>query len=139
MKRQIIRSSAAQPNISKSSVHRITKENRPIRPYSNTIEPLSTEKNKLERIRYCLRRLQLKIIPPLQSAVGSTQFESMMDEIHIDKICFHINKNTRRFHLPERETPHQRTTKVKRFIKKVMFMDVVAQSCLDTYRNQRFD
>ncbi|KAF5188963.1 Transposase, Tc1-like protein [Thalictrum thalictroides] len=80
LKRQNIRSLAAQLNISKSTAHRICKANKLIKPHSNAIKPFLTSENKVQRVRYCLSHLELKLLPPISSAAGQSHFESMMDE-----------------------------------------------------------
>jgi hypothetical protein len=130
--RQNIRSLAAKMQMSKSTVHRMTKtENGVIRSHSNAIKPFLTDDNKLNRVRYCMSHLDLEQSP--------AQFQPMMDEVHIDEKWFYLTKTNRRYYLAKGEEPPHRTAKSKRFIVKVMFMAAVARPRHDTYRNQYFD
>ena len=62
-----------------------------------------------------------------------------MDTIHIDEKQFNQTKEKKIFYLEINEENHHRTTKIKSFIPKVLFLAAVARPWWDTGRNQWFD
>lgn len=95
---------------------------------SSTIKPSLTEKNKLDRIRFCLQHVQ-----------SNGCFSEMLDRIHIDEKWFYITKTSNSFYITLDETEPLRHCKSKRFITKVMFMAAVARPRWDSNRNEMFD
>lgn len=128
--RKNIRSIAAKMDIPKSAIHRRFKEG-VIKRHSNSVKPFLTEKNKIERVQFCLSKID--------PCSRNFSFQDSMNTIHIDEKWFYISENKANFYLAADEDPPLRTVKSKRFMTKVMFIAAVARPRHDTSRNCQFD
>ena len=102
-----------------------------IKSHSNVIKPLLSDKNRGDHVEWWLSHIALGIQP--------TNFDDMMNVVHIDEKWFYLTKVKRMFYLAPDEEPLVRPCQSKRFIPKVMFMAGVARPRFDTYNNQWFD
>lgn len=127
-RRGTLRSAAHAIGVPKSTLFRILKKGKVIKRVSSTIKPLLTEKNKKDRVEFCLSKLH-----------PDRKFMDLKDYIHIDEKWFYLKKCKRSYYmLLDEETPH-RTCKSKRFISKVMFMAAVARPRWDPHKKCLFD
>ena len=127
--RKNVRAFAVGMGLFASTIHRAIKDGR-IKKHSNAIKPFLTDENQIERLRFCLKMLN----PDNQS-----EFQDMMDQVHIDEKWFYITEQTACFLLAPGEEPPHRTAKSKWFITKVIFMCAVAAPRHDTIKNRFFD
>lgn len=131
--RRTIRALAFKAGMSKSTMHARVQEGA-MRRHTSTMKPFLTDRNKIERLRFCLF-----MINPYSTISGEYFFNDMMNVIHMDEKWFNITETTAGFYLlPQEEDPH-RTAKSKRFITKVMFVAVVARPRHNSSKNSWFD
>ncbi|XP_074293170.1 uncharacterized protein LOC141620117 [Silene latifolia] len=89
--------------------------------HTNATKPLLTDKNKLERLIYCLSHLQY------DKNTKRFIFKDQSNVIHIDEKWFFITKPSQRFYVGKKERRPFRCVQSKRFITKVMFMCAVSR------------
>ncbi|XP_074271219.1 uncharacterized protein LOC141595145 [Silene latifolia] len=107
--------------VSQSTVSRWVKADL-IDSHTNAIKPLLSDKNKLERLIYCLSHLHY------DKHTKQFIFKDQSNVIHIDEKWFFITKPSQRFYVGKKERRPFRCTQSKRFITKVMFMCAVSRS-----------
>ena len=120
-KRCNIRSMANALNISKSALHRQVKWGK-VRRHTSSLKPGLTDKNKVQRLRFCLQELQT---PTTNNQVIS--FKDMYNGIHVDEKWFFMSKTSQNFYLAPTEMEPYRSTKHKSHILKVMFLVAVTR------------
>jgi hypothetical protein len=113
--------------ISKSTVHRLIREEKILRSHRSTVKPMLTDVNKLHRLDFCL-----------EERAHNGLFKEMYDRIHVDEKFFHLTKEVQRYILAEGEENPHRTVSHKSHIPKVMFMAANARPRWDAGRNQLF-
>lgn len=97
-RRGTIRSAAHAIEVPKSTLFRILKKGKSIKRVSSTIKPFLTEKNKKDRVEFCLS----KVLP-------DGKFMDFKDYIHIDEKWFYLTKCKRTYYvLLDEETPIER-------------------------------
>nr|XP_017221385.1 PREDICTED: uncharacterized protein LOC108198123 [Daucus carota subsp. sativus] len=128
-KRTTIRSTAYAIKVSKSTLHRCFKDGK-IRRNSNSIKPLLTNKNKENRVEFCLSMLDANSFP------NNPRFVSMENMIHIDEKWFYLTKKKETYYLFTDE--EYRTCKSKNFVIKVMFLAAVARPRFDIHGKEIF-
>ncbi|XP_074284300.1 uncharacterized protein LOC141608853 [Silene latifolia] len=89
--------------------------------HTNAIKPLLSDKNKLERLIYCLSHLHY------DKHTKQFIFKDQSNVIHIDEKWFFITKPSQRFYVGKKERRPFRCTQSKRFITNVMFMCAVSR------------
>ena len=74
------------------------------------------------------------------TGIGNTTitFYDMFNHVHINKKWFYMSQELKKYHLLPKESEPLCTYKSKRFIKKVMFLTIVARSGFDTKGNVEF-
>ncbi|TBU00910.1 hypothetical protein CWI39_1540p0010 [Hamiltosporidium magnivora] len=82
-----------------------------IKSISSTVKPTLTDKNKMDRLKFCLSKVNL-------ANNGDFLFDDLYDYVHVDEKWFYLTK---------------------RFITKIMFMAAVARPRYDAHRNLYFD
>lgn len=129
-RRSSIRSLAAALGVSRTTLHR-TFQLKKVRRHSNRVKPPSKEKNKGERVQFCMSMLD-------QRTLGNERisFNSMHNIVHIDEKWFLMTKRDRNYYLlPDEEDP---VRPVPNKIGKVMFLTAVARPRYDTDGNVTF-
>ncbi|TBU12761.1 hypothetical protein CWI38_0638p0010, partial [Hamiltosporidium tvaerminnensis] len=99
---------------------------------SSTVKPTLTDKNKMDRLKFCLSKVNL-------ANNGDLLFDDLYDYVHIDKKWFYLTKVKRSYYLMLNEENPERNCKSKRFITKIMFMAAVARPRYDAHRKLYFD
>lgn len=127
--RSTLRSLSHAIKIPRSSLHDLMKRDAKIKRISSAIKPLLTEKNKIERLKFCLSMVD--------SATGF--FDTMYNQVHVDEKWFYMTKNSRNYYVLDGEIAPNRTTKSKRFVTKVMFLAAVSRPRFDPSKNTLFD
>jgi hypothetical protein len=118
--------------ISKSKLHSMKREGI-IKRVSNSIKPYLTDKNKKDRLKWCLSMLDPTSIPL------DPVFQGLFDYVFIDEKWYFITRKTERYYtIPGEEQP-TRTCKNKNYIPKIMVLAVVARPRFDTDGNCTFD
>ena len=84
-RRQTIRSTAAAVGVSTTTIFNLMKEENGIQRKTTTLKPLLSDANKLERMRFCVS----KVDP------STMKFKSMLNTVHIDEKWFYMTKDTR--------------------------------------------
>ena len=112
--RKNIRMLAFKIGIPKSTIHRALKTGH-LKHTRNSIRPILTDKNKADRVAYCLRY------------VHDGQFIDMLERVDIDEKWFYLTEvNTSYILVPGEMPPHQ-TCKHKSHIEKVMCLTAIAR------------
>ena len=93
------------------------------------VKPLLNEKQKKERISFCINNINLPCF----------QFLSFNDTIHIDEKWFYLKKVNQTMYLGPKETKPIRKTQNKRFLKKVMFLVAVGVPRMNHTTSTYFD
>ena len=113
--------------IPKTSLWRLFKDGQ-LKQHSSALKPLLTEKNKIERLNFCLSFLR-----------NDGFFKDMYSYVHKDKKWFYIKCINQNYYLlPDKKTPKQ-FCKSKQFITKVMFMATVARPRYDPNKKALFN
>ena len=84
-RRQTIRSLAHASKLSVGTIHNLTKEDEVLKRVTTSLKPLLTDQNKVDRVKFCASKV----------LAGSSQFASMLNDIHIDEKLFYMTKNKR--------------------------------------------
>ena len=101
--------------ISKSTLHRALQKQIIVR-HRNSVKPLLSDANKIERLRFALENVHYI------SRNRRFEFKNMYNMVHIDEKWFHVMKVNEKYYLtPGEERPH-RTTQSKKYIGKIMFL-----------------
>ncbi|XP_074303611.1 uncharacterized protein LOC141638061 [Silene latifolia] len=106
--------------VSQSTVNRWVKA-KLIDSHTNAVKPLLTDKNKLDRLIYCLSQLQY------DKLTKQFVFKDQSNVVHMDEKWFFITKPSQRFYVGKKEKRPHRCVQSKRFITKVMFMCCVSR------------
>ncbi|XP_057519710.1 uncharacterized protein LOC130800270 [Amaranthus tricolor] len=115
VKKTTLRSLSRAMEVSYSTVCR-WKKNRYFRKHTNAIKPLLTDKNKLDRLIFCLSSCIL------DEQTSNFTFNEMTNVVHIDEKLFYITRIQQTFYLTPDEIQPHREIQSKRFIPKIMFM-----------------
>ncbi|TBU11443.1 hypothetical protein CWI38_1203p0020 [Hamiltosporidium tvaerminnensis] len=99
---------------------------------SSTVKPTLTDKNKMDRLKFCLYKVNL-------ANNGDLLFDDLYDYVHIDEKWFYLTKVKRSYYLMLNEEKPERNCKSKPFITKIMFMAAVARPRYDAHRKLYFD
>lgn len=100
-----------------------------IKRRSSGLKPSLTEKNKMERLKFCLRFIDPK----------TRNFDTMHHRIHVDEKWFYLKEGKLNAILaPEEDMPF-RNVQSKRFITKIMFLCAVARPRFDSDGQVMFD
>jgi hypothetical protein len=118
--------------VSKSKVHSM-KRNGTIKRVSNSIKPYLTEKNKKDRLKWCLSMLDPVSVP------HEPMFKDMFDHIVIDEKWFFITRKTERYYSTPGEVEPTRTTKNKNYIPKIQILTALGRPRFDSDDNCTFD
>ena len=118
--------------IPKSTLLDIFKSGKYIKRISSTVKPILTDKNKMDRLEFCLSKVSLAIN-------GDLLFDDLYDYVHIDEKWFYLTEVKRSYYLMLNEEEPERNCKSKRFITKVMFMAAVARPRYDAHQKHYFD
>ncbi|TBU09871.1 hypothetical protein CWI38_2100p0010, partial [Hamiltosporidium tvaerminnensis] len=119
-------------DIQKSTLFDIFKSGKYIKRISSTVKPTLTDKNKMDRLKFCLSKVNL-------ANNGDLLFDDLYDYVHIDEKWFYLTKVKRSYYLMLNEENPERNCKSKRFITKIMFMAAVARPRYDAHRKLYFD
>jgi hypothetical protein len=84
-----------------------------IKCVSNSIKPYLIEKNKNDRLKWCLSMLDPVSLP------HEPMFKDMFDHIVIDEKWFFVTMKTKRYYSTPSEVEPTRTTKNKYYIPKI--------------------
>ncbi|KAH6837634.1 hypothetical protein C2S53_014182 [Perilla frutescens var. hirtella] len=131
-KRGNIRTLAHGINCKKSTVGRWIRQGL-IKAHTSVIRPDLTASNKLLRLRFSLKALELDMI------LNILKFRSMHNTVHIDEKWFYMKKETHRFYMTLEEAEPHRSCKSKKFIEKIMFMYAVCRPMFATDGTLLFD
>lgn len=131
-RRGTLRSLSFAIGIPKSTLFDIFKSGKYFKRISSTVKPTLTEKNKMDRLEFCLSKVN-------HATNGDFLFDDLYDYVHIDEKWFYLTKIKRSYYLMLNEEEPERNCKSKRFITKVMFMAAVARPRYDTHRKHYFD
>ncbi|TBU20118.1 hypothetical protein CWI38_0129p0040 [Hamiltosporidium tvaerminnensis] len=112
-------------DIPKSTLFDIFKSEKYIKRISSTVIPTLTDKNKIDRLKFCLSKVNLANNRDLL-------FDDLYDYVHIDKKWFYLTKVKRSYYLMLNEEK-------PRFSTKIMFMAAVARPRYDAHRKLYFD
>lgn len=118
--------------ISKSKLHSMKREGI-IKHVSNSIKPYLTEKNKKERLKWCLSMLDPSSIP------HDPMFQGLFDYVFIDEKWFYITRKTERYYIVAGEEQPTRTCKNKNYIPNIMILTAVARPRFDSAGNCTFE
>lgn len=129
MQRGTIRGLSGALGIPTTSLFHLFKRGDCIKRESNFIKPLLNDENKIQRLRFCLGKLQ----------PNGLIFKEMFDVIHVDEKWFYFTKEKRKIYLAADEDSPSRHCKSKRFITKVMFFTAVARPKWDPHKKRLFD
>lgn len=127
-RRGTLRSLSPAINVPKTPLFRRLKAGNEIKRISSTIKPLLTEKNRKDRLIFCMSMLEPNLM-----------FEDMYNYVHIDEKWFYMTKAKRSYYVSLNEIISARSCKSKRFILKVMFMAAVARPKYDPASQRYFD
>lgn len=112
--RQTLSDISSNLGISKTTIHRIIKETKCLRPHSSSVKPTLTPDNEQERYLHCIRH------------VGNDgSYEPMNHIIHVDEKWFYMTNVNCKYYLAHDEEDPYRTTRHKGYIEKVMFLAAV--------------
>ena len=129
-KRSTIRSLAKALGVSPTTLYKKFKLNK-IRRHSNRVKPVLTDKNKRDRVDFCLSMLDEATLEDVNPS-----FRSMHNIVHIDEKWFSMTKRKRNYYLlPDEEDPER---PAKNSIGKVMFLTAVARPRFYEYGNMTF-
>jgi hypothetical protein len=129
------RNHAAALNISKSSSHRILKEEKKLRIVSSDIKPSLTEENKYKQFEFCLSFIDKRSMVVTRSE-HDWQYSTMYADVHVDEKWFFLTKAQRRYILASWEQAPRRSTHHKGDVEKVMFLNAQARPRHYTAKNQ---
>lgn len=130
-RRSTFRSLARQLGVSHTTLYKKLKLPK-IRRHSNRLKPSLKEKNRRERIKFCLSMFDETTL-----AAPRPKFISMHNIVHIDEKWFYMTKMNRCYYHPEEDDP-VRTVRNKNCIGKVMFLTAVARPRYDAEGNMTF-
>jgi hypothetical protein len=92
-----------------------------IKRVSNSIKPYLTDKNKKDRLKWCLSMLDPRSIP------HDPMFQGLFEYVFIDEKYYYLTRKTERYYtIPGEEQP-VRTCKSKDYIPKIMILIAVAR------------
>lgn len=119
-------------HVSKSKLHSMKREGI-IKRVSNSIKPYLTDKNKKDRLKWCLSMLDPMSIP------NDPVFKGLFDFVFIDEKWFNITRKTERYYTVQGEHEPTRTCKNKNYIPKIMLLTALARPRFDSDGNCTFD
>ncbi|XP_057529994.1 uncharacterized protein LOC130808552 [Amaranthus tricolor] len=120
VKKTTLRSLSRAMGVSHTTVCR-WKKKKYFRKHTNAIKPLLTDKNKLDRLIFCLSSCIF------DEQTSNFTFNEMSNVVHIDEKLFYITRTQQTFYLTQDELEPHREIQSKRFIPKIMFMCAVAR------------
>ena len=118
--------------ISQSKLHSMKREGT-IKRVSNSIKPYLADKNKKDRLKWCVSMLNPSSVPQ------DPMFQGLFDYMFIDEKWYHITRKTERYYTVPGEEQPTRTCKNKNYIPKIMILTVVARPRFDSNGNCTFD
>ncbi|TBU10197.1 hypothetical protein CWI38_1948p0010, partial [Hamiltosporidium tvaerminnensis] len=118
--------------IPKTTLFDIFKSGKYIKRISSTVKPTLTDKNKMNRLKFCLSKVNLANNRDLL-------FDDLYDYVHIYEKWFYLTKVKRSYYLMLNDEKPKRNCKSKRFITKIMFMAALALPRYDAHRKLYFD
>ncbi|XP_048552018.1 uncharacterized protein LOC125531796, partial [Triticum urartu] len=130
-RRSTIRSLAWQLGCSPTTLHRKFMLNL-IRRHTNCVKPALKEKNKMDRMNFCLSMLD-----EATTATARPKFKTMHNVVHIDEKWFNMTKKNRTYYLLDGEEEPTRPIHGN-CIGKVMFLTAVARPRWDSEGNVTF-
>ncbi|KAK1681306.1 hypothetical protein QYE76_042154 [Lolium multiflorum] len=119
--RKTIRSLAKSLGVKRSTLHLRFKWGE-LKRHTNSLKPLLTEGNKIQRLQFCLDMVN-------EESLSSPEptFKVMDNMVHIDEKWFIMTKERNTYYLHPEEPKPLRTVKNKNSIGKVMFLTAVAR------------
>jgi hypothetical protein len=105
--------------VSKSKVHRMKREGL-MKRVSNTIKPYLTDKNKKDRLKWCL-----SILDP-RSVLNDPVFKRLFDYVFIGEKWFYITRKALRYYIIPGEQQPTRTCKNKNYIPMIQILIILA-------------
>lgn len=117
-KRKTVRALAQRLGMPRSTVHYLRKKKKVFVRHSNALKPLLTEEHMLARVDYALEQ---------RDPDNLGRYKDMYDCVHVDEKWFFMTKDNEVYILADGEEPPKRSTSHKGYIKKVMFLAVVAR------------
>eukprot|EP00977_Amphora_coffeiformis_P017831 scaffold5966_cov121-Amphora_coffeaeformis.AAC.1 len=123
--RTTIRDVADGLGVSKSTTHRIAKEEGLIFSHTSALKPILREQNKVAWLLYAADRVEKN------EHDSCLLYKSAYDEVHVDEKWFDLTPQSQRFYVTEKERDQGRLpirkVQHKSHIKKVMFLAAVAR------------
>lgn len=105
----------------------------PCRRHTNATKAALKEENKIQRLKFCRSNLEPNTL------FIEHHFKIMHNMVHIDEKYFLMSNVAERYYLLPLEIKLHPTTQNKRFIKKVMFLVVVARPRFNLVGNDIYD
>ena len=120
-RRSTLRALAKSLDVGISTLHRKFKLGL-LRHHSITLKPHSKERNKRERLQFCISMLD-------QTSLGDAEprFIDMQNIIHMDEKWYYMTKKARKYYLLQEEDDPERTIQNKNNIGKLMLLTVVGR------------
>ena len=131
-RRSTIRSLAWQLGCSPTTLHRNFML-KLIKRHTNCLKPALNEKNKKDRMKFCLSMLD-----ETTTQTERPKFKTMHNIIHIDEKWFYMTKRKRNYYLLYGEEEPTRTLQNGSCIGKVMFLTAIARPRWDNEGNVTF-
>jgi hypothetical protein len=119
--------------ISKTTIHRIYRNDKVIIKHTNNIKPSLTDQNKFFRVMYCFDKVN-----GIREN-GNNYFYSSHFDVHLDEKWFFITQTQQKMYLVEGEEGPERSVRNKAHIIKVMFLCAVARPRFDSNGVCTFD
>ncbi|XP_074265511.1 uncharacterized protein LOC141587948 [Silene latifolia] len=104
-----------------------------IRSHTSAIKPGLNDKNKLNRLLFCLKALHF------DQLINKVLFNDQSNVIHLDEKWFYLTKKNERYYLTKSEALPHRTCQPKAFIPNVMFICAVGRPVYDINNEVIFD
>ncbi|XP_057548213.1 uncharacterized protein LOC130826661 [Amaranthus tricolor] len=101
--------------------------------HTNAIKPLLTDKNKLDRLMFCLTSCIL------DEQTRNFTFNDMPNVVHIIENLFYIKRTQQTFYLTPDEIEPHREIQSKRFVPKIMFMCAISRPIFSSEGETIFD
>jgi hypothetical protein len=123
-KRRNLRQASAQLGVPLKTVWKLTKEKQDngksvFRRHSSALKPTLTVQNKLDRLDYALKQINLATI----NTRGPMKFLDLEDVAHGDEKWFYLCEDGEKYILVEDEADPKRHTRHKGYIIKIMFIN----------------
>ncbi|XP_057543296.1 uncharacterized protein LOC130821520 [Amaranthus tricolor] len=132
VKKTTLRALSRAIGVSQTTIYR-WKTKKYFRKHTNAIKPLLTDKNKLNRLIFCLSSCIL------DEQTSNFTFNDMSNVVHMDEKLFYITRTQQTFYLTQDEIEPHREIQSKRFVPKIMFMCAVARPIFSSEGEMIFD